>query len=67
MKVKTHYRATITLTSRETEQLLLFIGRLSRGLSLRQFIDQEFDDMSEVIDMLLQVRNNIFLADDQRD
>ena len=67
MKVKTHYRATITLNSRETEQLLLLIGRLSRGLSLREFIDQEFDDMSEVIDMLLQVRNNIFLADDQRD
>ena len=67
MKVKTHYRATITLNSRETEQLLLLIGRLSLGLTLREFVDREFNDMSEVIDMLFRLRENIYLADEQRD
>lgn len=66
MKVKTKYTATVQLNAHEIEQLMIFIGRLSLGLKLREFVDREFNDMSEVIDMLLRLRENIYLAAEQR-
>jgi hypothetical protein len=63
MKVKTTYRATVHLNSREVEQLMLFIGRLSLGLKLREFVESEFRDMAEAVNVLMTLRKQIMLAD----